>query len=178
MSTIANDDPEVAVMQQAPKSIPVVQFKKRRLKKRGVKQVNSPGAFSAPVNLMTTNTPTDDPIIIDDESVDDESNGSLSDGSDDGPIAHSIKQVLRHRQHHVERMKSSLDSLIAYVDSTADSDQSGDYYSVRVGEKRSFDDFVTTELDDSDQPKLSANDLINEIEKYQGMLRRTKAFQR
>ncbi len=46
-------------------------------------------------------------------------------------------------------MKSSLDNLIAYINSTVDSDQSGDYNDVRVGEKWSFKDFVTTELDDS-----------------------------
>ena len=75
-------------------------------------------------------------------------------------------------------MKSSLDSLIAYIESTADSDQSGDYDGMRVGEKRSFEDFVTAELDDSDQPKAFANDLLDEIREYQGMLRRTKIFQR
>ena len=68
--------------------------------------------------------------------------GSVDDGSDDGPISHSIKQVLGHRQRHVEKMKSSLDGLIAYIESTADSDQSGDYDSMRVGEKRSFEDFI------------------------------------
>jgi len=39
-------------------------------------------------------------------------------------------------------MKSSLDNLIAYINSTADSDQSGDYDGMRVGEKRSFEDFI------------------------------------
>jgi hypothetical protein len=75
-------------------------------------------------------------------------------------------------------MKSFLDSLIAYINSTADSDQSGDYDGVRVGKKRSFQDFIAAELDDSDQPKVFANDLISEIGQYQGMLRRTKAIQR
>jgi hypothetical protein len=49
---------------------------------------------------------------------------------------------------------------------------------MRVGEKRSFKDFITAEFDDSDQPKAFANDLLDEIGEYQGMLRRTKAFQR
>ena len=75
-------------------------------------------------------------------------------------------------------MKSSLDDLIAYIGSTADSDQSGDYDSLRVGEKRSFEDFVAAELDDSDQPKVFANDLLDEVREYQGMLRRTKRFRR
>jgi hypothetical protein len=75
-------------------------------------------------------------------------------------------------------MKSSFDNPIAYINSTADSDQSGDYDSRRVGEKRSFEDFVAAELDDSDQPKAFANDLLDEIREYQGMLRRTKRFRR
>jgi hypothetical protein len=75
-------------------------------------------------------------------------------------------------------MKSSLDNLIAYIGSTADSDQSGDYDGMKVGEKRSFEDFVAAELDDSDQPKTFANDLLDEIREYQGMLRRTKRFHR
>jgi hypothetical protein len=56
MSTIANDDPEVPVIERAPKSIPVVQVTKRRREKRGIRQVNSPGIFSASVNLIRTNT--------------------------------------------------------------------------------------------------------------------------
>jgi hypothetical protein len=65
-------------------------------------------------------------------------------------------------------MKSSLDGLIAYIESTADSDQSGDYDSMRVGEKRSFKDFITAEFDDSDQPKAFANDLLDEIGSTKG----------
>jgi len=68
-------------------------------------------------------------------------------------------------------MKSSLDNLIAYSGSTADSDQRGDYDGMRVGEKRSFEGFVAAELDNSDQPKAFANDLLDEIRQYQGMLR-------
>jgi hypothetical protein len=75
-------------------------------------------------------------------------------------------------------MKSSFDNLIAYINSTADSDQSGDYDGKRIGEKRSFEDFVAAELDDSDQPKAFANDVLDEIRKYQGMLQRTKRFRR
>jgi hypothetical protein len=116
--------------------------------------------------------------MVNDDSVDSESNGSASDDSVDGPIARSIKQVLQYRQCHLEKMKSSSDDLLAYIGSTADSDQSGDYDDMSVGEKRSFEDFVTTELDDSDQPKAFASDLLEEIRQYQGMLRRTKAFQR
>ena len=143
------------------------------------------------VNLRRTNTGVDDPIIVDDDSDDSGSDGSVGDGSDesvdgrtdndqsdDAPIARSIKQVLRYRQRHLEKMKSSLDNLIAYIGSTADSDQSGDYDSMGVGEKRSFEDFVADELDDSDQPKTFVNDFIDEIREYQGMLRRTKRFHR
>ena len=68
-------------------------------------------------------------------------------------------------------MKSSLDNLIAYIGSTADSDQTGDYGSMTIGEKRSFEDFVAAELDDSDQPKTFANELLGEIMEYQEMLR-------
>jgi hypothetical protein len=75
-------------------------------------------------------------------------------------------------------MKSSLDNLIACIGSTADSDPSGDYDGVTVGEKRSFEDFITAELDDSDQSKAFADDLIDEIKGYQGVLRSTKKFQR
>jgi hypothetical protein len=53
-------------------------------------------------------------------------------------------------------MKSSLDNLITYIGSTADSDQSGDYDGMIVGEKRSFENFVAAELDNSDQPKTFA----------------------
>lgn len=73
-------------------------------------------------------------------------------------------------------MKFALDNLTAYIGSTADSDQSGDYDNVRVGQKRSFQEFITSELDDSDQPEVFANDLVCEIRKYQRMLRRTQAF--
>jgi hypothetical protein len=47
-------------------------------------------------------------------------------------------------------MKSSFDNLLAYINGTADSDQSGYYDRIGVGEKRSFKDFVAAELDDSD----------------------------
>lgn len=119
--------------------------------------------------------------MVYDDSVDSESNGSVDNASDhsvDDPIARSIKQVLQYRQRHLEKMKSSFDNLLAYIGSTADSDQSGDYDGKGVGEKRSFEDFVTAELDDSDQPKAFAKDLLDEIREYQGILRRTKAFQR
>ena len=75
-------------------------------------------------------------------------------------------------------LRSALDGLIAYIRSTADSDQSGDYNGMGVGEKRSFQDFITSELDDSEQPRISIDKLKEEIRKYRGMLRRTKAFQR
>ncbi len=45
-----------------------------------------------------------------------------------------------------------------------------------VGEKRSFEDFVSDELDKSDQLKSLVSDLAYEINEYQGMLRRTKEF--
>ena len=35
---------------------------------------------------------------------------------------------------------------------------------MKVGEKRSFEDFVTTELDNNDQPKAFLNDLVCETE--------------
>ena len=35
-----------------------------------------------------------------------------------------------------------------------------------IEEKRSFEDFVTTKLDDSDQPKIFANNLLDKIRKY------------
>jgi hypothetical protein len=43
------------------------------------------------------------------------------DRSDDVLISRSIKQVLQYRQRHVEK-KSSLNNLITYINSTADSD--------------------------------------------------------
>jgi hypothetical protein len=64
-------------------------------------------------------------------------------------------------------MKSSLDNLIAYINNAADSDQSGDYDDVRVEEKRSFADFDTAELDDTDQPKAFANDLRLGVPRFQ-----------
>ena len=75
-------------------------------------------------------------------------------------------------------MKSSLDNLIAYIGSTADSDQTGDYGCMGIGEKRSFEDFVAAELDDSDQPKTFANELLGEIMEYQEMLQYTKRSRR
>jgi len=74
-------------------------------------------------------------------------------------------------------MKSFLNNLIAYVESTADSDQSGNYDGMGVEEQRSFEDFIATELDNSDQQKAFANDLLREIREYQGILWRTKRFQ-
>jgi hypothetical protein len=75
-------------------------------------------------------------------------------------------------------MKSSLDNLIAYIGSTADSDQSSNYNGMRVGVKQSFEDFIAAELNDSDQPKAFASDILDEILEYQGMLQRTKRLQR
>ncbi len=72
-----------------------------------------------------------DPIVIDDDE-----DGSVDDGFDDGPISYSPKQVLQRRQRHVEKIKSSLDDLIAYIGITADSDQSGDYSDMGLREKR------------------------------------------
>ena len=75
-------------------------------------------------------------------------------------------------------MDPILEYLIPYIRSTPDSDQSGDFDNVIVGEKRSFEDFVSDELDNSDQLKSLVSDLAYEINEYQGMLRRTKEFQR
>jgi hypothetical protein len=47
---------------------------------------------------------------------------------------------------------------------------------MRGGEKRSFEDFIVAKLDNSDQLKVFANDLLNKIREYQGMLRRSKRF--
>ena len=69
-----------------------------------------------------------------------------------------------------------VENLTLYIQSIADSGRSGDY-GVIVGEKRSFADFVSTELDDSDQPKAFVNELVYEVESYQKILRRTKEFQ-
>lgn len=71
-------------------------------------------------------------------------------------------------------MKSFLDHLIAYISSTADSDQTGDYNSMGMRRKRFFDDFVAAKLDNSDQPMAFANNLLDEIREYEGMLRRIK----
>ena len=92
---------------------------------------------------------------------------------DDAPIPKSRKQVIRCRQHAVEKMKSHLENIGAYVDSTADTDQTGDYGGGRPGKKRSFADFVAAELVDSEQPKKSVLRLLSELDKYQEILGRT-----
>lgn len=171
----------------------------RRARRRDVRPLitmpNSKGMFSASVNLRKPNTCAEDPIMVDDDSDSSEPDGSVTDGPDDsgrsiGPVydrtgdnlsdhvpnASSMKQVLQHRQRHLERLKSSLDHLITYVGSTPDSDQTGDYGSMGMGRKRSFEDFVAAELDDSDQPNIFASKFLDELRKYQGMLRRIKRF--
>jgi len=40
-------------------------------------------------------------------------------------------------------------------------------------DRRSFEDFVSDMLDDSDQPKSLIQDLVTKITEYQGILRRT-----
>jgi len=119
---------------------------------------------------------SDEDDSVKDESVKDESDDN--DIVDNGSIPRSIKQLLWCRQRHVEKMTPYLDHLFVHANSTVDSDRSGDYDSVTTGEKRSFEDFLNAELDSSDQWKVFANDLVNEIEEYQGVLRRIKAFQR
>ncbi|KAE8440869.1 hypothetical protein EG329_006367 [Mollisiaceae sp. DMI_Dod_QoI] len=99
-----------------------------------------------------------DPILVDD--------GSDDDGSDDHPIFRSIKQLLENRQRHIKNMKPVLDNLTAHIYSTADSDRSSDYNSVRVGGKRSLGDFITAEIDGSDQLRILANNLINKMREY------------
>ena len=83
----------------------------------------------------------------------------VDDGPYDAPLPRSIKQVLQHRQRYVEKMDFILESLTTYIRSTVDSDRSGDYDSVAIGEKRTFKDFVRDELDDSDQRKSLVKDL-------------------
>jgi len=73
-------------------------------------------------------------------------------------------------------MSSILENLAVHIQSTADSDQTGDYGSMALWERRSFEDFVSDLLDDSDQPKSLVQDLVYEITEYQGILRRTKEF--
>ncbi len=45
-------------------------------------------------------------------------------------------------------------------------------------ERSELVDFIDAEHENSDRPKASAIDFLRELEKYQGMLWRTKAFQR
>lgn len=73
-------------------------------------------------------------------------------------------------------MNSILESLTVHIQSTADSDLTGDYGRMALGERRSFEDFVSDMLDDSDQPKSLIQDLVYEMKEYQGILRRTKKF--
>ena len=67
-------------------------------------------------------------------------------------------------------MDPILKYLILYIQSTLDSDQSGDFDDMIVGEKWSFKDFVSDELNKSNQLKSLVSDLAYEINKYQGML--------
>ena len=64
----------------------------------------------------------------------------------------------------------------SYIQNAADSDRNGDYGGVIVGEKRFFEDFVSGELDDTDQPRSLVGSLVYEIEGYRGMFRPTKEF--
>ena len=48
----------------------------------------------------------------------------------------------------------------SYIQNTADSDRNGDYGGVMVGEKRFFEDFVSGELDDTDQPRSLVGSLV------------------
>jgi hypothetical protein len=94
-----------------------------------------------------------------------------ADGSDDVEIALSVKKVLWYRQRHVDKMVAPLNDLNAYIGSIPDSDQSGDYNSARVGEKRSFQNFIAAQLYDSGQSKSFVTDLLFGIKEYQGILR-------
>ena len=117
----------------------------------------------------------DDPFdnrSINDAPVDD---GSVDNESVDDSVAFSISDVLRERQFRIEKMKSDLDSLCAFVHSSADSDLSGDYDGARE-KKRSFLDLVDAERDDIEQPRVDANNLLYGLQEYLGMLQRTKAF--
>ena len=60
-----------------------------------------------------------------------------------------------------------------HIQSTADSDWTRDYGRITLRKRQSFEDFVNHILDNSDQPKSLVQDLIYEIEEYQGILRRT-----
>ena len=91
---------------------------------------------------------------------------------------HNIKQALKHRQRAFESMKSILEDLDVEILSTADSDLTGDYGSMHLWERRSLEELASDLLDESDHPKLLVQKLLDEIEKYQGTLRRTKDFRR
>jgi hypothetical protein len=93
-------------------------------------------------------------------------------------LPRSIKQILKLRQHTLENMNSILENLAMHIQSTANSDLTGDYSSMVLWERRSLEDFVSDMLDDSDQPKSLVQDLVYEMEEYQGILRRTKKFRR
>jgi len=63
-------------------------------------------------------------------------------------------------------MDPILEYLILYIQSTLDSDWSGDFNNMIVGEKWSFEDFVSDKLDNSDQLKSLVSNLAYEINEY------------
>jgi hypothetical protein len=108
--------------------------------------------------------------VIDDDSDDDEPD----EGSNDALVFHTEKDVFKNRQHHVEEIKENCDVLCYFIFNPPDMDQSGDYTRVRVGEKRSFEEFIDEQLNEIDKPIIAANNILSELEKHRRKLRHTK----
>lgn len=113
---------------------------------------------------MPVNKWTEDQIGYDNESNE----------LNDVPLPRSVKQVLRRRQG----MDSILWGLIAYIGSTADSDQTRYYGSMEIWKWWTFEDFVDNELRNSNYPISLLMEFKGELDEYHGMLQRTKDFQR
>jgi len=74
-------------------------------------------------------------------------------------------QKLSHFNNVNLSCASHLVHRLTHIQSTANSDRTGDHGSITLGERLSFKNFVSDMLDSSGQPKSLVQDLVHEIDR-------------
>ena len=85
----------------------------------------------------------------------------------------TIPQILKIRLTHIQKMDILVEKLLEHTRSPVDDDESTDY-EIRstAGSKRSFDDFLSDQLNENDDIIGLAKELLYEVQAHRKMLKR------
>ena len=85
----------------------------------------------------------------------------------------TIPQILKIRLTHIQKMDILAEKLLEHTGSPVDDDESTDYeIQSTASSKRSFDDFLSDQLNENDDIMGLAKELLYEVQAHRKILRR------